>query len=590
MSVVKLKAVVDTNGLEKETMDQRRMLKVLVVEDSENDTLLIIRELRKGGYDPDYLRVETATDLQAQLENDHWDLVITDHNLPGLTSVDALRVVKGCAQDIPVIIVSGAIGEDVAAEVMRAGAHDYVMKDNLKRLVPAIERELRDARVRQEKQQTEKALTHLSQHDALTNLANRSALVGLLTGALSAANLRNTSLALLYIDLDRFKVINDTYGFETGDKVLQEVARRLRHCARYDDTLARYGSDEFILIVENITSSQEAMVLADMVLNQLSAPYVVNGHEVHIRASIGVALSDNSGFQAEELIHNADAAMYQAKTLGRNNYQIYSLAMNEKAEHRRYLELSLHHAMAGNELVVYFQPQMDLNAGKIRGAEVLLRWEHATLGLIPPDQFIDLLEETGLIIAVGEWVLRTAGQQWMQWIEQGLIPYNAILSVNISSYQFTSELVDMVARVLNDLGIPAELVDLEITESTLMGNTAESEKALMALKDLGVQLSIDDFGMGYSSLSYLTRFPVDCLKIDKSFIIGIETNKNNAVIARAIIGLADSLGLRVIAEGVEDSQSRDFLLGQGCYLHQGFLFSKPLPADEFVEKVKHIVI
>ncbi len=387
---------------------------------------------------------------------------------------------------------------------------------------------------------------------------------------------------------NKFKVINDTYGFEVGDKVLQEVARRLRHCARYDDTLARYGSDEFILIIENISGQQEAMVLADMIINQLSAPYIIDGHDVHIRASIGVALSDNSGFQAEELIHNADAAMYQAKSLGRNSFQIYSLAMNERAEHRRYLELSLHRAMEENELVVYFQPQMDMQLGRIRGAEVLLRWEHSTLGIIPPDEFIDLLEETGLIIAVGEWVLRTASMQWMQWIEKGSIPYNSVLSVNISSYQFTSELVDMVARVLNDTGIPAELVDLEITESTLMGNTGESEKALLALKNLGVQLSIDDFGMGYSSLSYLTRFPVDCLKIDKSFIIGVEQNRNNAVIARAIIGLADSLGLRVIAEGVEDQQSCDFLQGQGCHIHQGFLFSKPLPSNEFVEKIKNI--
>lgn len=565
------------------------MLKVIIVEDSEDDTLLVVRELHKGGYELDYRRVETANELTAQLEADHWDLVITDHNLPGLNSIDVLSIVKKSVHDTPVIIVSGAIGEDVAADTMRAGANDYVMKDNLKRLIPAIERELRDARVRREKFQAEKALTHMSQHDSLTNLVNRSALVTLLTDALAAAHQRNSSLALLYIDIDRFKVINDTYGFEIGDKVLQEVARRLRHCARYDDTIARYGSDEFILIIENINGKEESIVLAEMVINQLSAPYSIAGHDVHIRASIGVALSDLSGFQAEELIHNADAAMYQAKSLGRNNYQVYSPEMNEKAEHRRYLELSLHRAMEGNELVIYFQPQVDMTLGRIRGAEVLLRWEHATLGLLPPDEFIDLLEETGLIIEVGEWILRTACQIWQQWIEQGLIPYDAVLSVNVSSYQFTSELVSMIARVLNDTGIPAELIDLEITESTLMTNTSESEQALIALKKLGVQLSVDDFGMGYSSLSYLARFPVDCLKIDKSFIIGVEGNKNNAVIARAIIGLADSLSLRVIAEGVETQESADFLIGQGCHIHQGYLFSKPVSSAEFVAKIKSII-
>lgn len=565
------------------------MLKVIIVEDSENDTLLVARELRKGGYELDYQRVETAEELNRQLAADRWDLVITDHNLPGLSSIDVLCIVKGSAHNVPVIIVSGEIGEDVAAETMRAGAHDYVMKENLKRLVPAVERELRESRMRQEKFETEQALVHLSQHDSLTNLANRSALVSLLTYALSAAQNRKTSLALLYVDLDRFKVVNDTYGFEVGDRVLQEVARRLRHCARYDDILARYGSDEFILIIENITGKDEAMVMAEMIINQLSLPYSIDGNDVYIRASIGVALSEVSGFQAEELIHDADAAMYQAKSLGRNNYQIYSPEMNEKAEHRRYLELSLHRAMGSNELVIYFQPQIDQMRGKIRGAEVLLRWEHSTLGLIPPDQFIDLLEETGLIVAVGEWVLRSASQLWQQWIEQGVIPYDAVLSVNISSFQFTNELVAMIARVLSDTGIPAELVDLEITESTLMSNTEESQKALTALKKLGVQISIDDFGMGYSSLSYLTRFPVDCLKIDKSFIFGVEENKNNAVITRAIIGLADSLSLRVIAEGVETQESADFLIGQGCHIHQGFLFSKPLPPAEFVRKIKNIV-
>jgi diguanylate cyclase (GGDEF)-like protein len=571
-------------------VQQRRSLKVLIVEDSENDTLLIIRELRKGGYDPDYRRVEAVGDLSVQLESEHWDLVITDHNLPGLTSVEALRVVKGSAQDIPVIIVSGAIGEEFAAEAMRAGAHDYVMKDNLSRLVPAIERELRDARIRQEKNQAERALSHLTQHDSLTNLTNRTALVNLLTGALSAAQLRKTSLALLYIDLDRFKVINDTYGFEIGDKVLQEVARRLRHCARYDDTLARYGSDEFILIIENISGPEEAVVLAGMVINQLSQPYVVEEQDIHIRASIGVALSDDSGYQAEELIHNADAAMYQAKSVGRNNYQLYSPALNERAEHRRYLELSLHRAMESNELTLHYQPQVDLKSGRLRGAEVLLRWNHSTLGLISPDEFIDLLEETGLIIPVGEWVFRTAGQLWQQWIERGELPYDAILSINISSRQFTDGLVDMVARVINDVGIPAELVDLEITEGTLMGNTRESERALLALKNLGVKLSIDDFGVGYSSLSYLTRFPVDCLKIDKSFIIGMNENKNNAVIARAIIGLAESLGLKVIAEGVENREAASFLLEHGCHLHQGFLYSRPMPPEIFIQKINSLFL
>ena len=560
-------------------------LSVLVVEDSEDDTLLIVRELRKGGYEPSWIRVETGGQLQQHLQASRWDLVITDHNLPGFTSVDALQVVKSAGEDIPVIIVSGAIGEDFAAEAMRAGAQDYVMKDNLKRLVPAIARELRDAQIRREKAQTEKQLDHLSHHDPLTNLVNRNLVMKVLNNSLNRVRSRNSTLAVLFIDLDRFKVINDTYGFVIGDKVLQEVAQRLRHCARYDDTLARYGSDEFIMIVENIVEEAEASVLADMIIKQLSSPFSIDGHDIRIRASAGIAFSDSSGWSAEELIQNADAAMYQAKSRGRNTYQVYTSVMNEQAEHRRYLEMSLYRALELNEMEVYFQPQMNLNTGSLRGAEVLLRWRHGTLGLVPPDQFIALLEETGLIISVGEWVLKTACQHWVQWISEKRIPGDAILSVNISSYQFRGELVQMVKRVIDEVGINPGLIDLELTEGTLMENTEDSQKALIALKELGVKLSIDDFGTGYSSLSYLSRFPIDSLKIDRSFVINISQNKNNAVIAKIIINLAESLQLTTIAEGVETQEAADFLSGQGCYVHQGYYFSKPLPANDFLEKI-----
>lgn len=563
----------------------KKRLKLLIVEDSENDTLLIVRELAKGGYHPEYQRIETAESLAHHLDVDTWDLVITDHNLPSISSVDVLQIIKGMGLDIPVIIVSGVIGEKLAVEAMRAGAHDYVMKDNMVRLVPAIERELRDAKIRQEKEKAERALTHLSHHDSLTNLVNRTLLIDSLSSALARARARSTKLALLCIDLDRFKIINDTYGFEIGDRVLQEVAKRLRHCARYDDTLARYDSDEFILIFENVSDDIEAFVLADMIIKQLTVPYSIDGHEIHARVSIGIAFSDEISTMPEELIQNAEAATQQAKSKGRNSFEVYSSEMSQAVEHRRYLELSLYHALENNEFELYFQPQVNMQTGKLRGAEVLLRWRHGTLGLVPPDEFIGLLEEMGLIIQVGEWVLKTASHQWKQWIEQGAIPGDAILSVNISSYQFRGELVGMVQRVVEETGISAKLLDLEITESTLMDDTEQSQRALESLRDLGVQFAIDDFGTGYSSLSYLTRFPVNTLKIDKSFILGVSDNKNDEVITKAIIGLANNLSLSVIAEGVENTKAIEFLVAQGCHVHQGYYFSKPLPADDFLKKV-----
>jgi len=565
-------------------------LKVLIAEDSENDCLLLLRELRKGGYDPDWARVDNESEMKRQLELKHWDIVLTDHNMPGFSSTDSLSLVKASGKDIPVVIVSGVIGEESAVGAMKAGAHDYIMKDNMVRLIPVIERELRDAQTRQDKDEAEKRLNHLSDHDPLTNLVNRSSVHDVLEGARSRAEVKGNMLAILYIDLDRFKVINDIYGHSVGDQVLIEVATRMRACARYNDTIARYGGDEFILIIENIVEAGEASVVAEFLIQNLAKPYHIEGHDITIGASVGIAFSDSVGWSAEELIQNADAAMYQAKSLGRNSFCHYSPEINEAAEHRRYLELSLHKALELNELKIYFQPQVDLKEGRIRGAEVLLRWQHSTLGLIPPDEFINLLEETGLIISVGEWVLTTASEQWCRWVHEGIVEDDAVLGVNISSYQFKGELVSVVKRVLDKTGIAPEMLDLELTEGTLMDNTEETQEALLALKDLGVQLSIDDFGTGYSSLGYLSRFPIDTLKIDKSFILGIGKNDQDAIITKTIIGLAENLGMHVIAEGVENPRAIDFLSAQDCFIYQGYYFGRPVPPQEFVKNLERFSV
>ncbi len=571
-------------------------LNVLIADDSEDDALLLVRELRKGGYQPQFERVETRPEMERALEQRHWQLIITDHNMPGFNSVDVLEMVKQSGLDVPVIIVSGTIGEETAVHAMKTGAHDYIMKDNLARLIPAIDRELRDADTRRARNQAEQALSHMAYHDALTNLVNRSMLHDKLEQALARARKDDTLLALLFIDLDRFKTINDTYGHTTGDMLLQSAAERLRGCVRRSDLIARYGGDEFVVVMENLASRNEAAAVAEAVIDAMLKPFRINNHDMYIGSSIGIVFSRDCDGRGETLIKKADVAMFRAKSLGRNKYQFYVADMADESDARNQLEQSLYQALQRQELELYYQPQIHIRSGRLRGAEVLLRWRHPTLGLVSPGQFIDLLEETGLVLPVGEWVLRTACEQWLAWHRENLIDADQVVSVNISSYQFKgADLVFSVGNILSDTELPAEMLDLEITEGTLMEDTQVSQQVLQTLKEMGVHLSIDDFGTGYSSLSYLKKFPIDCLKIDQSFVRDLSNNPDDAVIATAIIGLSHNLDMKVIAEGVENIEVLDFLAEQNCDMYQGFHYSQPLPLDEFIallrrEKIRNAAL
>lgn len=562
-------------------------LNVLIADDCEDDALLLVRELRKGGYQPQFERVETREDMEKALEQRHWQLIITDHSMPGFNSVDVLEMVKRTSMDVPVIIVSGTIGEETAVHAMKTGAHDYIMKDNLARLIPAIERELRDADTRRARQQAEQALSHMAYHDSLTNLLNRSMLHDKLEQALSKAHRDDTLLALLFVDLDRFKIINDTFGHTTGDMLLQSAAERLRSCVRRNDLLARYGGDEFVVVMENLSSRNEAAAVADAIIEAMLKPFRINNHEMYIGSSIGIVFSRDCDGRAEMLIKKADTAMFRAKSLGRNKYQFYVAEMGDESESRNQLEQSLYQALSRGELELFYQPQVHIGTGRLRGAEVLLRWRHPSLGLVAPGQFIDLLEETGLVLPVGEWVLRTACQQWREWQLAGIIADDQVVSVNISSYQFKgADLVFSVGNILADTDLPSNMLDLEITEGTLMEDTQLSQQVLQTLKEMGVHLSIDDFGTGYSSLSYLKKFPIDCLKIDQSFVRDLINNHDDAVIATAIIGLSHNLGMKVIAEGVENDDVLQFLAQQSCDVYQGYHFSRPVPVDDFLALVR----
>ncbi|HRG50180.1 MAG TPA: EAL domain-containing protein [Pseudomonadales bacterium] len=557
-------------------------LNVLIIDDSEDDTLLLVRELNKNGYVLQFERVDSLAALEKALEQHHWQLVIADHTLPGFNSTDVLDRVKKSGLDVPIIIVSGTIDEVVAVNAMKSGANDYIMKDRLARLIPAIERELRDVETRKARNQAEQALSHIAYHDSLTNLANRSLLNDRLEQGLVRARRDNTLLALLFVDLDRFKIINDTFGHVTGDMLLQSAADRIRKATRRQDLVARYGSDEFVILMENLESRNEAAAVAQNIIESLLKPFNINRHEMYVGSSIGIVFSRDCDGRGEMLIRKADAAMSRAKSLGRNKYQFYVAELGDESESRNQLEQNLYQALARAEFELFYQPQVHVETGLLRGAEALIRWRHPTLGLVPPAQFIDLLEETGLVLPVGEWVMKTAAQQWSDWLQSGLISERHVISVNISSYQFRgADLVFSVGNILAETGLPAHMLDLELTEGTLMEDTLLSQQILQTLKEMGVNLSIDDFGTGYSSLSYLKKFPIDYLKIDQSFVRDLINNEDDAVIASAIIGLSHNLHMKVIAEGVESHEILQFLAGRKCDIYQGYHFSKPVPTSAF---------
>ena len=427
--------------------------------------------------------------------------------------------------------------------------------------------------------ETEKQLTRLAQYDSLTGLANRTLFMDRLPRAIARADRANKVVALMFLDLDHFKTINDTLGHDVGDLLLKSVADRLRATVRKTDTVARLAGDEFTVILEGTSESQEVVEIAQQILDAMTPPFSLANHEVSVTTSIGITRYPTDGDTVEYLMKNADTAMYHAKKDGRNTYFLYTADMNALRTERLTLEGHLRRAIEREEFLLHYQPQMSLHTGEITGVEALVRWQHPDQGLISPAKFLPLAEETGLIVPIGEWVLRTACNRNRAWRESGLPPVR--VAVNLSARQFRDKrLLEMVRQILEDTGLEAEILELEITESSAMGDVDYTIATLQTLKTLGVQLSIDDFGTGYSSLSYLQRFPIDMLKIDQSFVHEGSVDSDDAAITRAIVALAHSLGLKVIAEGVETEDQLAFLRSLACDEIQGFLSSPPVPADK----------
>lgn len=426
----------------------------------------------------------------------------------------------------------------------------------------------------------EERIWHKANIDGLTGIPNRSLFMDRLEQAISQARRDENKVALLFVDLDGFKDVNDTRGHEVGDRLLQEAARRIQTCVRDSDSVSRLGGDEFTIILPGITKSASATMVASKVLHELSLPYLLDNRESHLSASIGITLFPQDGDNAGTLLRNADTAMYRAKDGGRNYYSYFTWEMNQEAQARVELEESLRRAIKNKEFELHYQPLANISTGKLIGAEALIRWQSPEQGLIPPDQFIPLAEESGLIVPIGEWVLNQAAEDFDKWAKQGLCLES--LSVNVSTVQFRStQFAAKLQKLLIKHTQLSSRLNLEITENIFMDDRVEPGKQLRLFKKLGVKIAIDDFGTGYSSLGYLKRFPVDIVKIDRSFVNDVTSDPEDAALCEAIIAMANHLNLTVVAEGIETQDQLEFLRNSGCSLAQGYYFSQPIPASEF---------
>jgi diguanylate cyclase (GGDEF)-like protein len=564
-----------------ESTDKRVSLRLLIIEDNPDDEALVLRAIRKGGFNVEHVRVESRDDLLTVLRNKDWDIVLSDYQMPDFNGLTALKIVKDRNKDLPFIIVSGTIGEEVAVEAMRSGAQDYLMKDNLTRLVPAIRRELMDADERRALREAQQTLRHQAYHDILTGLPNRWLLRDRMEQALKYARQKQTGLAVMFLDLDRFKNLNDTLGHMSGDYLLRAVAERLSLILNERDTLARLGGDDFVVLLMDIPGAEQAGEAADLLLKALHEPFMLDGKEIYLGASIGIATYPENGAEFDVLIKNAESAMYFAKDQGRNNYQYFSEEIRTATANRFTIESELRGAIRASELRLYYQPQFTLPDGRITGLEALVRWIHPQHGLTEPDKFIPVAEESGLIIPLGEWVLRQAAEDSVKIRNAGCILKR--LAINLSARQlYHQDTLGMLQDLVSRGDLAADALEIEITESGIMQDPEQAVANLDSIRDMGIGIAIDDFGTGYSSLAYLKRFPINILKIDRSFIRDIILDKDDTTIVKTILAMAHSLNLRVIAEGVETREQYDLLAELGCAEGQGYLFARPMTCEDII--------
>lgn len=688
-------------------------LKILMLEDSATDAELLRTMLQRSGLDFDWVCVENESGFKRELDAFEPNIVLSDYNLPAYDGGTALQHVLATHPHLPVIIVTGALGEEKAVQLLRDGAVDYILKDRLARLPDAVKRALGNSRVaaerlvaqgklvesdrllRQaqeiahlgslrwelaedliycseeayrifgllpdesgheprsffeqvvlpsdyeffwkeiqdtragksefncevrfrrptgemrwvhgqariicdeagkpakliaallditERKATESRILYMANHDALTGLPNREQLYANLGSAINSSNRNNHGFALMFLDLDHFKDINDTLGHDVGDRLLVEMSQRLLKACRSEDTVSRLGGDEFILLLPE-SDEQGAAQAANKLLAIVSRPFMIDLHEINVTGSIGIAIYPIDGENIDQLSRHADAAMYRAKEDGRNAFRFFTKQMQEHSARNLLLVNALSHAIVREQLEVYFQPQIITRDRTVVGAEALLRWQHPELGAVSPGEFIRLAEDSGLILQIGEWVLRQAIRQAKRWQDQGFAPL--LMAVNLSAVQFHQpELPQLVARILKEEGLSPAYLELELTESVTMRDPLAAIDVIKKLHEQGIHMSIDDFGTGYSSLNYLKKFQVSRLKIDQSFIRDLCVDPEDMAIVSAIISMSHSLGFETIAEGVETRDQLRILDGLGCDEVQGYYFSRPVPAAQFEDFLK----
>ena len=560
-------------------MAQVMDIRILFVAADVNDTDLVNQKLADSTRHAKFhlTTVGLLKDAIQQLTENTFDVVLLSLQLPDGRGLGSLNKIQGVAPRVPIIVLGGINDEELALYAVQAGAQDYLVKNQIERNLL-----IRSLLYSIERKRTEERLSHLAQYDVVTGLPNRVLFRDRLTRALAHAQRKKNIAALMFLDLDHFKSINDSLGHDVGDQLLKDVADRLKSCLREEDTIARLGGDEFTIILEEISESENIANVAQKVIDMMSRSFSINGQEIFITTSIGIATYPDCGTDQNTLLKNADAALYDAKAQGRGVYRFYHQKMNIIATERLELLTSLRHAVDRQEFILRYQPQVDSNTGQLVGVEALLRWNHPQKGLIYPSQFVPLLEDTGLIVQVGEWALRESCKQCKAWQNAGLpaIP----VSVNISARQFKQKnLVSMISEILVDTRLDPRYLQLELTESVLVDNIGATVATLRALHTIGTKLSIDDFGTGYSSLSYLKQFPIHALKIDRSFLQDVNKRTKDAAIAIAIITLGHSMKLEVIAEGVETIEQKEFLIKQNCNIMQGHLFGYPMHAVQIEE-------
>ena len=563
--------------------------RVLIIDDEEQIRSLLIDVL---GTSYDCSDAGSAEEALTALAENTFDLVISDIDMGGMSGLELVPCVHSLSPDTVVVMVSGNQDIGFAIEALRVGAFDYITKPlDLRHVEASVERALNHARLLQEKRRYKEQLElllekrtaevdRLAYYDTVTQLPNRALFEDRLTQAVSIAKAARQSLGVLFISLDQFKKVNDSLGHGPGDILLHEFAERLQSCISKSDTVARFGSDEFALLRTQIDGTTDVIETIASLSQVLKFAFDLPGHELFATASVGVSLFPLDGDDCQTLLKNAGAALYKAKRSGGANYQFYTADMHELAAKRLALESNLRKAIQNEEFLIHYQPRVSVDSLAITGVEALVRWQHPTLGLISPSEFIPLAEDTGLIGPIGEWVLRTACLQGRRWQDEGFAPIR--IAVNISARQFhDQDLAQTVIRILEETGLPPKYLELELTESSIMQNAEFAAVMLNQLKSMGINISIDDFGTGFSSLASLKRLPIDALKIDQSFVMEATSDPDDAALVMAIITLAHNLRLRVIAEGVETEDQLRFLQLLRCDEIQGYFFSKPLPADTF---------